>query len=132
MSVVDGTLSGYRGSEPIASKYSTEDAGTVTQATSPTTAVTINASHGAITMQAVASANTKYQFTVNNDRCLAGSIVLAIVEGKTVTSGEPLRVGIDAVADGSFNVIVHNHHATNDSDAAPIVHFHLISPSSRV
>lgn len=130
MSVVDGTLSGYRGSEPIAAKYSTEDSGTVTQTTSPSEPVTINASHGAITCQAVVGAGATVKFTVSNDRCLAGSIIIATVEAETTTNGEPLVAGTVAVVDGSFDLIVHNPDG-QPSAAAPIVHFHLLPPSSR-
>jgi hypothetical protein len=87
--------------------YSTGAGGTVTQATSKSTGVTINKLVGQITThnESMASNSVK-NFVVTNSLVGADDIpVIAIKSGGTL--GEYL-VGIDAVAAGSFTVQIYN------------------------
>ncbi len=90
--------------------------GAVTQGTSVSTGVTLNASSGVITtftQSAVAGATST--FTVTNSFCLSTSVVLVSVgnyAGTYGTNGFPL-VTVSAVANGSFNITVVNAAPTN-------------------
>lgn len=103
----------------------------VTQTTSNTTTVTLDAAQGVITMHTWIWIESKNKFTVNNNRVKAASIIIASVGAETlegVGSGYPSIVGITNVADGSFDMIVHNPDIA-PTLAAPIVHFHVLNPT---
>lgn len=72
----------------------------VTQATSRTTGVTINAAVGTITLFNVAGAATAAQFTVTNSFVEAKDVVVASIG----TATDPRYVYVTATAAGSFNV----------------------------
>ena len=90
--------------------------GTVTQATSATTGVTLNASSGVITtFNQSAAAGATSTFTVTNSCVVAASVVSVTVgnyAGTYGTNGIPLAT-VSAVAAGSFNVTIVNAHASN-------------------
>ena len=90
--------------------------GTVTQATSITTGVTVNAASGVITtVSSTLGALTATSFTVTNSAVVAGSAVVASVEnygGTYVTNGIPI-VNVSTVGAGSFVVEIVNVHPTN-------------------
>ena len=87
---------------------------TVTQAASVTTGVTINGSSGVITCftstQAAAAA-APATFTVTNPAVTPTSAVVASVAGYAGTTGTP-QVRTNAIAAGSFDIIVTNVHPT--------------------
>lgn len=89
---------------------------TVTQITSITTSVTVNSTAGVITtVSATLVADASAIFTVNNNRTLAASVVLANVAnygGTYSTNGLP-TVNVDNVSAGSFDITVFNAHSTN-------------------
>jgi len=62
--------------------YATAGQGTVTQATSKSTGVTLNKSMGRITMNAASlAAGTSVLFTLTNDQISAGDVVVVSVSG---------------------------------------------------
>ncbi len=81
--------------------------GTVTQATSKSTAVVVHAECGQITTHnASLAATTSVSFTVTNNRVDANDLVLAqISSGATASS---YSIAVDAVAAGSFRVHIRN------------------------
>lgn len=92
------------------------DIGTVTQATSITTGVTLSKTAGIITTQSASTAaGAEDEFTVTNTKVGAGSIVLCNMidyAGTLTTNGIPV-VQVTDVSAGSFKVMVHNGHASN-------------------
>lgn len=87
--------------------YTSGAGSTVTQATSKSTGVTINALCGdIITHNASLGASTSVGFTVTNSEVLAGDVViLSIKSGATANS---YFAQADAVADGSFHIHLRN------------------------
>lgn len=89
-----------------------KDYGTVTQATSITTGVTLNKLAGAITtVSQTLAAGAEGTFTVTNSEVAATDVVVACLKS-TSSAGGPFLVGVTAVAAGSFDITV-----TNTSDA---------------
>lgn len=90
--------------------------GAVTQATSITTAVTLNAPSGIITtVSATTAAVSESQFTLNNSLIAATSVVLVSVQnyaGTYATNGIP-TVKVQTVGAGSAIICVDNVHASN-------------------
>jgi len=89
----------------------------VTQITSLTTGVTINGQSGVITTfnAATGAAAAGAGFTVTNNAVLATSSVVATIcnySGTYGTNGFPM-VYVQTVADGAFNIIPANLHASN-------------------
>lgn len=81
--------------------------GTVTQATSKSTGVTLNTACGRITMNAAAlAATTKVAFTLTNSLIEAVDIILInIASGNTASA---YKVQVDSVAAGSCVIVLHN------------------------
>ena len=81
--------------------------GTVTQATSKSTAVTINNCAGQITMNnAALASSTSVGFTVNNSYVAAGDFVdVCISGGATAVS---YVVGADSITAGAFTIHLRN------------------------
>jgi len=80
---------------------------TVTQATSKSTGVTINASAGQIVTNAASlAATTSVSFTVTNSQCAAADIPLVTIASGATAAG--YSVFVDAVAAGSFRVSLYN------------------------
>lgn len=88
----------------------------VAQETDTTTGVTANGAAGVITMQSsTAAAETSETFTLTNSSISAGSIVMASVvgyDGTIDTNGIPVA-SVNAVADGSCDIVVSNAHSSN-------------------
>jgi len=93
--------------------------GTVTQATSKATGVTLNTESGQITMDnAQLDAGVEVTFTVTNDK-IAATDVVVVNHGSAGTAGSYL-LGVSTIAAGSFKVTVTNASAGNLSEAIVI------------
>jgi len=105
--------------------------GTVTQDTDHTTAVTINATSGVITLAAVAlAATTNAEFTVTNSTVQAASVILVTMQDENTTDNKQLACAIHTVAGGSFKIsIINPHSATATSATASKIHFLVINNS---
>ena len=99
---------------------------TVTQATSVTTAVTINAVSGVITtFSQSAATGVTVAFTVNNSTVEATDKILATITnyaGTYSTNGIPV-IAVGKVASGSFVINVSNVHAANALSGALKISF---------
>lgn len=96
--------------------YSAGAGGTVTQATSKTTAVTLNKIAGQITMNGAAlAAAAEVAFTLNNSTIAATDVV--IVNVQSVGTAGAYLVGVGAVANGSCSITVSNASAGSLSQA---------------
>lgn len=104
--------------------YSTVAQGTVTQATSKSTAVTLNKSAGQITMNNAALAGgTAVSFTLNNSLISANDIlILNIGAGATATA---YTVYTSSISAGSAVITLRNLSATSYSEAV-VVNFAII------
>ena len=101
----DGYLSLAVNAAPLQSLYDTAN---VTQGTSITTAVTVNALNGVITtVSSTLAANAKTFFTVNNALVGTGSRILVSVQYDEAATGIPV-VGVSDIAAGSFKVVLSN------------------------
>jgi hypothetical protein len=98
--------------------YATGAGGTVAQATSKSTGVTLNKVSGQITMNAAAlAAGAEVSFTLTNSTIAATDLVYpCIASGATAAT---YTVTVDAVAAGSCRITVGNHSTTSRSE--PIV-----------
>jgi hypothetical protein len=96
----------------------------VTQATSKSTGVTINASIGQVVMNnAALAAGASVKFTVTNSDCFLGDVPI-IIMASGGTSGD-YSLDCTAVANGSFDVTVQNISAGSLSEAV-VVSFAII------
>lgn len=101
---------------------------TVTQATSRTTGVTLNAKAGQITTDNTSlAAGAEAEFTVTNSEVSAKDVVVAnIASGTTAATSV---VFVTAVADGSFKLRLSNLNASTADTAAAVINFVVISGS---
>jgi len=88
------------GSGQAAVGYGTGAGGTVTQGSSRTTGVTVNAYSGAITLVSAAGSTSWQSFTVTNNRVAATDTI--IVNQKSGT--DLYRINVTAVSAGSFRI----------------------------
>jgi len=104
------------GSTESAVGYSTGAGGTVTQASSKSTGVTLNKRCGQITMNAAAlGAGAEVSFTLTNSVIAATDVLIVnIASGATAATYTAV---IDAVATGSARITVGNHSGTSRSEA---------------
>jgi hypothetical protein len=100
--------------------YATGAGGTVTQATSRTTGVTLNKTAGAITMFSAAGSATAATFTVTNSTVAATDLI--ILNQKSGTDLYDLMV--TAVAAGSFNITFRTTGGTTTE--TPVFNFAVI------
>jgi hypothetical protein len=102
--------------------YGTGAGGTVTQTTNRTTGVTLSKSTGAITTATTSlAAGASATFTVTNTAIAATDvIILSIKSGQT---NKETSVAVTAVAAGSFDITVHNKHASTAETGAIIINF---------
>lgn len=100
--------------------YSTGSGGTVTQATSRTTGVTLNKSNGAITLFSAAGSSTATTFTVTNSTVAATDTI--IVNCKS--SSNAYLTFVTAVGAGSFNITFQTTGGTGTD--APVFNFAVI------
>jgi len=103
--------------------------GAVTQGTSVSTAVTLNASSGVITtFSQSALAGATSTFTVNNTFCLSTSVPLVTIgnyAGTYGTNGFPLAT-VSSVSNGSFNITIVNTAPTNALSGALKLNFAIL------
>jgi hypothetical protein len=95
--------------------YSTGAGGTVTQATSKSTAVTLNTPSGRITMDSAAlAASTTVEFTFNNSLIASGTVLILAITGNVTTaaaynlgtrsqSGSSMVIGLRNITAGSLS-----------------------------
>lgn len=94
----------------------------VTQATSITTGVTVNALSGVITtVSQTVAAGAEAEFTVTDSMVDATDVVVACI--KTHTSGGTFEVHVSAVAAGSFKLRLTNLHASAAGDNVLVINF---------
>lgn len=104
--------------------YTAAAQGTVTQATSKSTAVTLNKSAGRITMNGAAlGATTNVTFTLNNSYISTNDILILNVSGGA-TSGA-YNCWVSGLAAGSASITVRNITAGSLSEAV-VINFALI------
>jgi hypothetical protein len=120
----DGYLPLAVNAAPLHSLYHT---GNVTQGTSITTGVTVNALNGIITtVSSTLAANARTSFTVTNPNVLAGSKILVSVEYDEAATGIPV-VGVSDIAAGSFKVVLSNGAGVDALNNIVKVHFAIIA-----
>lgn len=98
--------------------------GTITQATSKSTAVSLNKTCGKITMNAAAlNAGVAVSFTFNNTKITANSnVIVQIGSGATAAS---YTVTVDNIQANSCRITVRNYTAGNLSEAL-VLHFSVL------
>ena len=101
--------------------YTTGQGSAVTQGTNRTTAVTINAACGAITMYTAAGSATPASFTVNNTYVAATDNIIVTVKSSTTNLYE---VFVTAVGAGSFQITFFTTGGTTSD--APVINFAVI------
>jgi hypothetical protein len=105
--------------------YTAAAQGTVTQATSKSTAVTLNKSAGSITMNNAALATaTNATFTLNNSLISANDTVILTIAGGQTTPGS-YNVFANSLAAGSVSITLRNISGGSLSEAI-IINFALI------
>lgn len=105
--------------------WTTDDIKTVTQQTSVTTAVTLDADRGIITTFTQSAAATgEVVFLVNNSNVKADSQVIATLEYPEASTGFP-SMHIADVAAGSFKVLLRNNHASAALNGVAKIHFRI-------
>ena len=88
--------------------YSTGAGGTVTQATSKSTAVTLDTPSGRITMNnAALAASTTVEFTFNNSLITSGTVLAISVTGNAATAAA-YNIGTRSQAGGSIIIGIRN------------------------
>ena len=111
--------------------YTTGAGSSVTQATSRTTAVSINALTGSITTNTTAlAAEAAAEFTVNNRHVRVGDVV--VIAQRSGSDGGNTVVWVSTVATGSFKLKVANNNAAagTDETGAIIINFAVIRGST--
>lgn len=105
--------------------YTAAAQGTVTQATSKSTAVTLNKSAGQITMNnAALGATTNVVFTLNNSTISAKDVVVVNVAGGTA-SNETYNCWVSGHGAGSCSIVLRNISAGSLSEAV-VINFAII------
>lgn len=105
--------------------YTAAAQGTVTQATSKSTAVTLNKSAGQITMNnAALGATTNVVFTLNNSTISAKDVVIVNVAGGTA-SNETYNCWVSGHGAGSCSIVLRNISAGSLSEAV-VLNFAVI------
>jgi len=109
------------------------NSGTVTQATSHATGVTVNASSGIITLASVSlAAAAEAEFTVTNSAVQADSLIMLTVQSPaaaTEPNGSTIVAQLSAVSSGSFNIRLTNPGSATSSTTAHKIHFLVINNS---
>jgi len=105
--------------------YTAAAQGTVTQATSKSTAVTLNKSAGVITMNNASLATaTNATFTLNNNLISANDTVILTIAGGQTTPGS-YNVFANSLAAGSVSITLRNISGGSLSEAI-VINFALI------
>ena len=110
----------------VANVLSLGNYGTVTQATSISTGVTLNTKRGAITtVDPALAAAAEAEFIVTDSECHSGNVVLvAVASGPS--DNEHVICAITAVAEGSFSILLTNLAAANQADGAMVINFAIL------
>jgi predicted ThiF/HesA family dinucleotide-utilizing enzyme len=109
--------------------YAAAAQGEVTQATSKSTAVTLNKSMGRITMNAASLATaTNATFTLNNSSISANDTVILTISGGQATPGS-YNVFANALAAGSVSITLRNISGGSLSEAV-VINFCVIHAAS--
>jgi len=109
---------------PLQSLYNTAN---VTQGTSITTGVTVEALNGSITtVSSTLAAETKTSFTVTNSLVAGSSKILVSVVYDEAATGIPV-VSVADIAAGSFKVVLSNASSAAALNAAVRIHFLIIA-----
>jgi len=110
--------------DKLASGYATGAGAAVTQLTSRTTGVTINAPCGAVTLFSAAGSTTDASFTVTNSTVQATDVI--VLSQRSGANKYVLLV--TAVANGSFEVTVYTTGGTTTE--APVINFAVIEAAT--
>lgn len=106
--------------------YTAAAQGTVTQATSKSTAVTLNKSAGQITMNAAAlAAQTNVAFTLNNSTLSAKDVLIVNVAGGTAAA-DSYNCWVSGHGTGSCTVVLRNITAATSLSEAVVLNFAVI------
>jgi hypothetical protein len=106
--------------------YTADGQGVVTQATSKSTAVTLNKAAGQITMNNAALAgNTAVSFTMNNSFISANDILTVNIGAGAVADPAAYTVYVSNLAAGAVLITVRNLSATSRSEAL-VLNFALL------
>lgn len=109
--------------------YATGAGAAVTQGTSRSTGVTANAVSGAITTHTASlAAGDSATFTVTNTSVAIGDVVAVSI--RSGATNKETSVAVTTVAAGSFQLTVHNQHASEAEVGAIIVNFAVIKAVS--
>lgn len=127
---VGDSATGIAVSNPAGSLgYATGAGGAVTQITSRSTGVTLSKISGTIqtdvTSLAAAAVAT---FTVTNTLVAIGDVILLSI--KSGQTNKETKAYVSAVAAGSFDISIHNQHATTAETTAIIINFAVIKAVS--
>ena len=106
--------------------YTAAAQGTVTQATSKATAITLNKSAGRITMNGAALAgNTAVSFTLNNSYISSNDIIILNISGGAVADATAYTIYVSSMTTGAATITLRNLTGTSQSEAV-VVNFALI------
>jgi len=106
--------------------YTAAAQGTVTQATSKATAVTLNKSAGRITMNGAALAgSTAVSFTLTNSFISANDVLILCVSAGSVADVTTYTAYVNALGVGTAGITLRNLSAVSQSEAV-VVNFALI------
>ncbi len=109
--------------------YATGAGGTVTQITSRTTGVTLSKICGKVqTDPSSLAAGASATFTVTNTAVAIGDVV--VVSIRSGATNNETSVAVTAVAAGSFDITVHNQHASTAETGAIVINFAVIKAVS--
>lgn len=106
--------------QPDAIGYPFGVGGTVTQATSRTTAVTLDKYAGSITLVSAAGSTTAATFRVNNKKVHANDVIILSQKSGT----DKYDLSVTAVADGYFDITFKTHSGTTTEQ--PVFNFAVI------
>ena len=100
--------------------------GTVTQATSKATAVTLNKSAGRITMNGAALAgNTAVSFTLNNTYLSTNDVLILCASAGSVADITTYVAYVNGLGAGTASITLRNQTATSQSEAV-VLNFAII------
>jgi hypothetical protein len=106
--------------------YTAAAQGTVTQATSKSTAVTLNKSAGQITLNNAALAgNTAVSFTLNNNLISANDTLILAIGAGAVADPTAYTIYVSNLSSGAAVITLRNLTATSRSEAL-VINFALI------
>jgi hypothetical protein len=100
--------------------YSAGGGGAITQITSRTTGVTLNANSGAITLVSAAGSTTPASFTVTNSKVAATDTIVLVQKSGT----DLYSLSVTAVAAGSFQVTFNTKSGTTTEQ--PVFNFAVL------